>query len=102
MEVEVLSRGTINEQYLDDIAVAINAKLGSSSTMTPSEMASKITSIPTSSGAILGHGSFSANGSYRALDDNLDGYSTVDVSIPMAILSASSNGTYTPSVGGYN
>lgn len=70
--------------------------------MTPSEMASKITSIPTSSGAVLGHGSFSANGSYRALDDNLDGYSTVDVSIPMAILSASSNGTYTPSVGGYN
>ena len=102
MEVEVLSRGTINEQYLDDIAVAINAKLGSSSTMTPSEMASKITSIPTSSGAVLGHGSFSANGSYRASDDNLDGYSTVDVSIPMAILSASSNGTYTPSVGGYN
>jgi len=102
MEVEVLSRGTINEQYLDDIAVAINAKLGSSSTMTPSEMASKISSIPTSSGATLGHGSFSANGSYSALDDNLDGYSTVDVSIPMAILAVSNNGTYTPSVGGYN
>lgn len=102
MEVEILSRGIINEQYLDDIAVAINAKLGSSSTMTPSEMASKISSIPTSSGASLGHGSFSANGSYRALDDNLDGYSTVDVSIPMTMLSANSNGIYTPSVGGYN
>ena len=70
--------------------------------MTPSEMASKISSIPTSSGAILGHGSFSANGSYSAAADNLDGYDTVTVSIPMTILSTSSNGTFVPSQGGYN
>lgn len=102
MEVEVLSRGTINEQYLDDIAVAINTKLGSSSTMTPSEMASKIDSIHTSSEVHLGAGSFSANGSYSAASDNLDGYSTVTISIPFSLLSVSNNGIYTPSQGGYN
>jgi hypothetical protein len=97
MEVEVLSRGTINEQYLDDIAVAINAKLGSSSTMTPSEMASKIDSIHTSSEVHLGAGSFSANGNYSAASDNLNGYSTVTISIPFSLLSVSNNGIYTPS-----
>ena len=82
MEVEVLSRGTINEQYLDDIAVAINTKLGSSSTMTPSEMALKIDSIHTASDVHLGAGSFSANGVYPASSDNLDGYNTVTISVP--------------------
>lgn len=82
MEVEILSRGTINEQYLDDIAVAINTKLGSSSTMTPSEMAAKIGSIHTASDVHLGAGSFSANGVYPASSDNLDGYNTVAINVP--------------------
>jgi hypothetical protein len=92
-----MSVGLIDLSIMNDIAIAINAKLESSSTMTPSEMASKINSIPTSSSAILGHRSFSANGSYRALDDNLDGYSTVVVNVPttsLTSLNVSANGSY--------
>ena len=98
-----MSKGIITESYLNDIAVAIQTKAGTSNTMTPSEMAGEIMNIPTTSGANLGHGSFSANGTYNAIDDNLDGYDTVTISVPAEVsltsLSVSENDTYSAPTG---
>lgn len=98
MEVEVLSRGLIDLSIMDDIANAINLKLSSSGTMTPSQMASNINSIPTGGSSTLGPGVFTSNGSYSAAQDQLDGYNTVTISVPttsLSQLSVNLNGNYT-------
>ena len=77
-----MSVGLIDLNIMDDIANAINQKLSSSGTMTPSEMATNIDSISTASDVRLGAGSFSVNGVYLASSDNLDGYNTVTISVP--------------------
>lgn len=97
-----MGNGIINENYLNDIAIAIQSKTGSSSTMTPSEMAGQIDSIHTAGDVVLGSGSFSANGTYSAASDNLDGYDTVTVTIPLSSITISANGSYSAAQGGYN
>ena len=89
-----MSVGLIDLDIMDDIANAINAKLSSSGTMTPSEMATNISNIHTSSEVKLGAGSFSSNGVYPASSDNLDGYSTVTVSLPLDSITVTENKTY--------
>lgn len=69
----------VTEQYLEDIADAIRSKTGELGTYKPSEMAGAIDSIET---ADLGTKSISANGTYSASGDNLDGYSQVTVNVP--------------------
>ena len=52
------------------------------------------------SGGVVGTKSITANGTYNALDDSLDGYSTVTVNVPSAALGTKSitqNGTYNAS-----
>ena len=41
--------------------------------------------VPTGSSAVLGVGSFSANGTYSASTDNLDGYSALTVNVPTSV-----------------
>lgn len=54
----------------------------------------------------LGTKSIIANGTYRALDDNLDGYSEVDVNVPqnatLGIKSITANGNYYAVTDGYD
>lgn len=72
---------TDNAHYFA-IASAIRGKNGLSASYTPSEMAAAITSIPTGGTAILGSKAISANGTYYASADSLDGFSYVEVSVP--------------------
>jgi hypothetical protein len=77
-----MSVGLIDLSIMNDIANAINLKLSSSGTMTPSEMATNIISIPSGSGgAVLGSKTISINGVYNAIDDSLDGYDTVTIDV---------------------
>ena len=70
---------TINDSSLSNIASAIRAKLGVNTTYTPSQMAAAIASIPGAS--TLGTKSVTANGTYAASSDSLDGYSSVSVNV---------------------
>ena len=91
-----MSVGLIDLSIMNDIADAINLKLGSSGTMTPTQMASNIISIPSGSGTTA-PSTFISNGVYPASSDNLDGYSIVTVSVPttsLSQLSVSANGSY--------
>ncbi len=54
------------------------------------------------SGGNLGTKTITANGTYTAHDDNLDGYSTVTVSVPIESATFTQNGTYTAQNGGYS
>lgn len=93
-----MSVGLIDLSIMNDIANAINTKLSSSGTMTPSEMASNIISIPSDSGGTVAPSTFTENGVYPASSDNLDGYSIVTVSVPttsLSQLSVNANGSYT-------
>ena len=69
----------VNEQYLTDIADSIRDKLNTEDTYKVSEMADAIDSI--GGGATLGTKTITTNGTYDAEDDELDGYSEVDVSV---------------------
>jgi hypothetical protein len=82
-----MSVGLIDLSIMNDIADAINLKLGSSGTMTPTQMASNIISIPSDSGGTVAPSTFTENGVYPASSDNLDGYSIVTVSVPTTSLS---------------
>lgn len=73
----------LEEQNLIDIANSIRNKTGSSETMKPSEMATNIDNIS----ANLGTKTITQNGIYNASDDNLDGYSQVNVETNGADLS---------------
>ena len=72
---------TDNAHY-SAIASAIRGKNGLSFTYRPSEMAAAIAAIPTGGGSSLGPKSVYANGTYYAVTDGLDGYSSVDVAVP--------------------
>ena len=73
-----MSLKTIEDSSLTAIANAIRAKNGGSSGYRPSEMAAAIAAI---SGATLGTKSVTANGTYAASSDSLDGYSSVTVNV---------------------
>lgn len=69
--------------YLDDslltsIGNSIRGKNGSTDTYTPAQMATAIDNL---SSATLGTKSITANGTYNASDDSLDGYSSVEVNV---------------------
>lgn len=54
------------------------------------------------SGAQIGTKSVTANGTYQAIDDNLDGWRTFTVAVPLTGLEVLANGVYTADSGGYN
>lgn len=54
------------------------------------------------SGAQIGTKSVTANGTYQAVDDNLDGWRTFTVAVPLTSLEVLANGVYTADSGGYN
>lgn len=59
----------------------------------------KLKAVVTNGGGVLGNKTITANGTYRAEDDDLDGYSTVVVNVASAVLvskSITENGTYDP------
>lgn len=72
----------VNDLYLSDIADAIREKLNVETTYKPSEMANAIESISGGGGSSLGTKSVTANGTYNASSDSLDGYSQVTVNVP--------------------
>jgi len=77
-----MAKVLITEQYLTDIADAIRQKKASEDTYNPSEMADAIESIQTAEPATLITKSITENGTYSALDDDADGYSSVTVDVP--------------------
>ena len=88
----------ITKSILTAIANAIRGKNGSSDTYKPGEMAAAITALP-SAGTMI-EKSISANGTYKAEDDDADGYSKVVVSVggPTLITkNITQNGTYNAS-----
>ena len=71
----------IDDTKLNDIAVAIQAK-DSGGQMTVDEMAGRIEALPTN----LIPKTITENGTYAAEDDNADGYSEVEVDVPVPII----------------
>lgn len=63
------------------IASAIRAKNGASDTYTPSEMAGAIAALNPDSSTFAAK-FVGANGTYSATDDNVDGYSSLQVAVP--------------------
>lgn len=99
----------VNDLYLGDIADAIRSKLGVQTTYKPSQMANAIESISGGGGgSSLGTKSITANGTYNASSDSLDGYSQVTVNVPQGVtptgtkqISITENGTTTEDVTNY-
>jgi hypothetical protein len=75
-----MNKVIVTEQYLYDIGNAIREKTGASSTYTPSQMASAIESIETSS-VIMSAKTIYENGTYNPQDDGVDGYSSIVVDV---------------------
>lgn len=75
-----MTKVLVTEQYLIDTGEAIRLKNGTSATYRPSQFGSAITAIPT--GGNTDSKSITANGTYDAEDDDLDGYSSVTVNVP--------------------
>lgn len=93
----------VTDTQLSSIANAIRTKGGTSATLVfPSGFVSAVENIPTGGGVLVSK-TISQNGSYRAADDNADGYSDVIVNVaggssPVLISkSISQNGIYNPS-----
>ena len=102
-----MSNVLVNDLYLGDIADAIREKLNVQTTYKPSEMANAIESI-SGGGSSLGTKSITANGTYNASSDSLDGYSQVTVNVPQGVtptgtkqISITQNGTTTEDVTNY-
>lgn len=90
----------VENSYLKAIANAIRNKLGVVTKYKPSEMAEAINSIV----GQLGTKTITANGTYDAEDDSLDGYSDVTVNVvPTGTkqISITQNGTITEDVADY-
>lgn len=68
-----------DDTHYKGIANAIRAKLGTTGDYAPSEMAAAVSSIVT---AEVGPKTITANGTYAATSDSLDGYSVVTVNVP--------------------
>lgn len=93
----------VTDTQLSSIANAIRTKGGTSASLVfPSGFVSAVENIPTGGGVLISK-TISQNGSYRAADDNADGYSDVVVNVsggssPVLVSkSISQNGTYNPS-----
>lgn len=67
--------------FLTDVADAIREKKGSSDLISASDFDTEIESITTGD-VTLGKKEITTNGIYKASDDNLGGYSEVDVNVP--------------------
>lgn len=67
--------------FLTDVASAIRTKKGTSDLIKASEFDSEIESITTGD-ITLGKKEITKNGTYKASEDNLGGYSEVDVDVP--------------------
>lgn len=80
----------VNDLYLGDIADAIRSKLNVQTTYKPSQMANAIESIG-GGGSSLGTKSITANGTYNASSDSLDGYSQVTVNVPTGAAKSSTD-----------
>ena len=98
----------VRESSLEAIADAIREKLNVQTTYKPSEMADAIESIGGGGGSSLGTKSITANGTYNASSDSLDGYSQVTVNVPQGVtpagtkqISITENGTTTEDVTNY-
>lgn len=74
-----MSKSIITDQLLTNIATAIRAKGGSSSSMTPAQMATAIASIPTGPSITVEQLNVSANGTYTAPEGKA--YSPVVVNV---------------------
>ena len=92
----------VTDTQLSSIANAIRTKGGTSASLAfPSGFVSAVENIPT--GGVLISKTISQNGSYRATDDNADGYSDVIVNVSggsshvLISKTISQNGTYNPS-----
>ena len=85
----------VTKDKLDALANSISAKSGESLPMTLLQMKNAVDGITTSS-ASLGTKSITANGTYNASSDNLDGYSSVTVNVPASAPTLQSK-TATPS-----
>lgn len=97
----------VRESSLEAIADAIREKLNTEDTYKPGEMADAIESI-SGGGSSLGTKSITANGTYNASSDSLDGYSQVTVNVPQGVtptgtkqISITENGTTTEDVTNY-
>lgn len=96
-----MAQGLINSEYLYDIGNALRSKMNVQNTFSPSEMAGAIMNI-NGNNAVLGTKTIIANGLYNAVDDSLDGYSAVNVQVPVTsynsgVLNAVANGVYNAS-----
>lgn len=88
-----MSKALITEGYLTDIANAIRAKNGSSSTYTPPQMAAAIAAIPTGSDVDVEPLSVTQNGTYTAPSGKAYSPVTVNVSGGSVILHGQSDPT---------
>ena len=75
-----MAKVIVTETYLENIGDAIRSKLGGSDTYKPSEMAGAISQIH--GDPVLDALSVTQNGTYKASDENLDGFSQVVVNVP--------------------
>lgn len=92
----------VENTYLKSIANAIRRKLGVQTKYKPSQMANAIDSI--TGDATLGTKTITANGTYEAADDLVDGYSEVTVNVsPTGTkeITITQNGTVTEDVSDY-
>ena len=76
-----MAKVLVTESHLEDIANAIRAKNGTANTYKPGQMAAAVTALPGAS--TLGTKTVTANGTYAASGDNLDGYSSVTVNVEL-------------------
>lgn len=83
-----MTRVFVSEDSLEDIADAIRAKNGSEGAYKPSQMAAAIEAFEMADDVALANKSISANGTYQASSDSVDGYATVVVSVPNTYVAA--------------
>lgn len=94
-----MALGIIEGNYLYDIGNALRSKMNVQNTFSPAEMAGAILNINGGGEANLGTKLIIANGLYNAVDDDFDGYSAVNVQVPVTSynsgeLNAVVNGIY--------
>lgn len=102
-----MALGYIDDSVFSNIANSIRTKTGTVNNYYPSEMADAINSIPTGGGANLGTKDIGVNGLYNANSYGFDGFSQVNVQVPMptynsAVLNVDVNGVYNAITAGYD